>query len=329
MSSAPTVPPAPPVTLRSVLPHADLAPILKVVAGEAGLDRVVSHPRIQKSGLALVGHMRGIVPTRLQVLGETELSYLESLDVATRRARIDAFFGLRLTCVIVTRGADPGADLVEAANRYSAPLVVASPKSSRTINAIHTVLDRVLAPTVTEHGVLVEIFGLGTLLLGPSGIGKSECALFLLERGHRLVADDRVALTLLPSSKVIGAPLPLLRHHIEVRGLGVLNVRDLFGAAAVTDQATVELVVELCHWEDEAEYDRLGIDDTTHEIFGVAIPMLRVPVRAGRNMGVILEVAARNQLLKHSGRHGAREFARNLAQGLGLNIKTGDPEGET
>jgi HPr kinase/phosphorylase len=177
--------------------------------------------------------------------------------------------------------------------------------------------------------VLVEIHGIGTLLTGPSGIGKSECALFLLERGHhRLIADDQVILTRLPNGRIMGRPPPLLRHHLEVRGIGILNVRDLFGATAVRDEAVVELVCELCPWREGEDYERLGLDDLSHDLFGTKIPMLRIPVRPSQNLAVILEVAARNQLLKRAGHHAAKNFAREMAEKLGLSDPTSGDGGD-
>lgn len=311
-------PPAPPTNVRALLEHTALRSILRLVAGEAGIDRPIDHPRIQKSGLVLAGHTHGIVPTRVQILGETEISFLEGLEPAVRRERVEGLFALTLSCVIVTRGVEPAAELRDAAERTATPLLVSSVRSSATIAALHAALDRLLAPREQRHGVMVEIHGIGTLLLGPSGIGKSECALFLVERGHRLVADDQVWLTRLPNDRVTAAPAPLLRHHLEIRGLGILNIRDLFGATAVWDEAVVDLVAELCPWRDDEPYERLGLDQLTEPILGVEIPKLRIPVRPGRDMAVILEVAARNELLKAAGHHGAREFARRLSRELGL-----------
>lgn len=320
------------VSVRTILEQPALRDELRLVAGAMGIDRTVDYPRIQKSGLALVGHMRGIVATRIQILGETELSYLATLDEATRRARADAFFELRLSCVIVTSNQDPGPELLDAASRTQTPLVVAGQRSSRTINALHSLLDRLLAPSATLHGVLCDVHGVGTLLFGPSGIGKSECALFLVERGHRLVADDQVKVTLMSGGRVAGAAPELLKHHIEIRGLGILNVRDLFGATSVLDECPIDLVVELCPWRDGEAYERLGLEQLTHDLLGVQIPKLRVPVRAGRPIGVILEVAARNELLKRAGHHSAKRFAAQLADTLGLERPPtrppGPPEGD-
>lgn len=311
-------PPASPTTVRSLLAREGVGEIVTVVAGESGLDRPIEHPRIQKSGLVLAGHSHGIVPTRVQILGETEISFLETLPPDVCLERVRGFFALELSCVIVTRGVEPLPVLAAQAAETATPLIVSKPRSSATIAAIHQALDRLLAPKEQRHGVMVEVHGIGTLLLGPSGIGKSECALFLVERGHRLVADDQVHLTRLPNNQVTAAPAPLLKHHLEIRGLGILNVRDLFGATSVWDEAVVDLVAELCPWNEEEEYERLGLDELTETILGVDLPKLRIPVRPGRDMGVILEVAARNELLKEAGHHSARDFARRLSRQLGL-----------
>ncbi|MDQ3032593.1 MAG: HPr(Ser) kinase/phosphatase [Myxococcota bacterium] len=314
-------PPAPTLSTRALITEPELASVLRVAAGEGGLDRAVSHPRIQKSGLALAGHLVGVVASRVQILGETEISYLETLDASVRADRLRAFFGLGLACVVVTRGIEPLPEVLAIARETDVPLVIAEPRSSTTIGALHAALDRLLAPRESMHGVMIEVHGLGMLLVGPSGIGKSESALVMIERGHRLVADDRVELERM-GERVFAAPPALLKHHLEIRGLGILNVRDLFGATAVQDEARLDLVVELCRLEEEPEdapFDRLGLDDETRPVLGVAVPMLRVPVYPGRDLGVLLEVAARNHLLKRAGHHSARAFAARLAKGLGMD----------
>lgn len=314
-----TSPPTAPLATRALISDPELAPILRLVSGERGLDRPITHPRIQKSGLALAGHRVGVVPSRVQILGETEISYLESLPDEVRAERARDFFSLGLSCVVVTRGVAPLPELVREAGATDTPLVVAEPRSSAAIAALHGVLDRLLAPRQSLHGVMVEVYGLGILLVGPSGIGKSECALVLIERGHRLVADDRVELVRTPGDRIVATPPPLLQHHLEIRGLGILNVRDLFGATAVQDEARLDLVVELCRLDEpDVEFDRLGIDERTRDVLGVSVPELRIPVYPGRDMGVLLEVAARNLLLKRAGRHSARAFAERLARGLGM-----------
>ena len=300
------------ITVARLLAEPRLEPIVRLVAGHDGQERSIDHPRVQKPGLALVGHTHGVVPTRVQILGETEITYLETLPKEEQAKRAEILYGLDLSLVVVTRGVEPPAALREASERTSTPLVVAETRSSRTIQAIHLVLDGILAPSENRHGVLMDVHGIGILLLGPSGIGKSECALFLVERGHRFVADDQVILSLLPSEQILGrAPAPL-RNHLEVRGIGIINVRDLFGANSVRNEKTVQMVVELCPWSDEESYDRLGLDESTLEILGMQLPFLRIPVRPGRNMAVILEVAARNHIMKVAGHHGAKAFIDTL-----------------
>jgi HPr kinase/phosphorylase len=302
------------VSVREVLEHPEIKGRFVVHAGWTGLDRVIDHPRVQKSGLVLVGHTQGVVTTRVQVLGETELSFLEGLPPSLRSERVAFLCDLGCSLLVVTRGVAPLPELTRHAERSGTPLVVSPERSSSTINEMHAVLDRLLAPRASLHGVLVEIHGVGTLLTGPSGIGKSECALFLVERGHRLVADDVVQLTRLPNADVRGAPNPLLKHHLEIRGVGILNIRDLFGATAVCDEARIDLVVELCPWREGEPYERLGLDRETVALLGSSIEKLRIPVRPGRDMGVLLEISARNHLLKREGVNGAERFVERLSR---------------
>jgi HPr kinase/phosphorylase len=298
----------PELTVRQLVEDPELAIRLTRVAGEAGLDRPLRHPRVQKNGLALAGHYHGVVPTRVQVLGETELSYLASLSNEARSVAARGFFSLGLSCVVVSGGHEPPRAMATAAEATSTPLFVTDARSSRTINALHAVLDDRLAPSTRLHGVLVDVFGVGILLVGKSGIGKSECALELVMRGHRLVADDVVRCDWRPPGTIFGQPAELLRHHIEIRGLGVLDLRALFGITAVRERKRVELVVRLCEWKDEEEFDRLGVEERFHTILGTPIRELRVPVRPGRDMGSIIEMAARNEMLRRDGHVTAHEF---------------------
>ena len=296
------------LSVRQLTEDPHLAVGLRLIAGEAGLDRPLCHPRVQKNGLALAGHFHGVVPTRVQVLGETELSYLDSLTPDARSVAARGFLSLGLSCVVVTGGKDPPRSLVSAAEATGTPLFSTNARSSRTINALHAVLDDRLAPQTRLHGVLVDVFGVGILLLGKSGIGKSECALELVMRGHRLVADDVVHCDWRPPGMVFGQPAELLRHHLEIRGLGVLDIRELFGVTAVRERKRIDVVVHLCEWTEGEEFDRLGVEDHHHLILGTPIRELRVPVRSGRDMGSIIEMAARNELLRRDGRHTAHEF---------------------
>ncbi len=305
---------------------ANLSVRLTLLAGRAGLERAIDHARIQKPGLALVGHMHGVVATRIQVLGQTELSFLRTLDHETRRARVASFFERGFSLVVVTAPDDDVlAELGVAAEATSTPLALSAQRSSHTIAALHLLLDDRLAPRTVVHGVLIDVFGQGLLLLGKSGIGKSECALELVMRGHRLVADDAVHCDWRPPGVVHGAPAELLKHHIEVRGLGVLNVRNLYGITATREKKQLNLVIRLERSED-AEYDRMGIEDRNHEILGVPIREVVLPVRPGRSMASIIEIAARNELMRQAGVHSSRDFftALNRAQ-LGADPEQDPP----
>lgn len=281
---------------------------LTLLAGSSGIERQIAHTRIQKSGLALAGHFHGIAPSRIQILGQTEQSYLDRLDPVARRAALTGFFGLGLVCVIVTGGAGAtSSEIIAAADATGTPLLRSAERSSVTIMALHALLDERLAPRKRLHGVLIDVFGVGLLLMGPSGVGKSECALDLVMRGHRLVADDVVECDYRPPGMVFGAPPKLLRHHLEVRGLGILNVKDLFGVTSIRERKRIDVVVRLV-LADFTEQDRLGLEERRQTILGVNIPELCIPVRAGRDMASILEVAARNELLKNAGHHAGREL---------------------
>ena len=297
------------LSVAALLEDDELGLEARLVAGQPGLDRLVAHPRIQKSGLALAGRLHGIVPTRVQILGETELSFIEKLSPDEQRVAARHLFAVGLSLVVVTRGAEPPPALVEEAEQTSTPLVVCQERSSRAITALHALLDERLAPHARVHGVLVDVFEVGVLLLGKSGIGKSECALELVMRGHRLVADDVIECDYKPPGMVFGQPAALLRYHIEVRGLGILNIKDLYGVTAVRERKRIDLIVRLDLWQDgQARYDRLGIEDRFLEILGVPVREVIVPVRPGRNMSSIIEIAARDELLRQAGHHPAREF---------------------
>ncbi len=304
------------ISTGALVTDGDLGVTLRRVAGERGVGRPIRHPRVQKSGLALAGHAYGVVPARVQILGETEVSYLDSLSGEGRIEAARSFFSLGLSCVIVTSNREPPRAFVTAAEATDTPLYVSESRSSHTINALHAVLDERLAPQTTLHGVLLDVFGIGVLLLGKSGIGKSECALELVLRGHRLVADDIVRCDWRPPGVIFGSAANLLRHHIEARGLGVLNVKALFGVTSVRDRKSIDIIVRLVEWDDAAQYDRLGVEDTFHTILDTPIRELTVPVRPGRDMGSILEVAARNELLRRTGSHAARDFMGRLEQQL-------------
>ncbi|HVH44114.1 MAG TPA: HPr(Ser) kinase/phosphatase [Labilithrix sp.] len=311
-------PPMVDVTVAELLDDSRLSVKLERLAGESGLGRPIRHPRVQKSGLALAGHFYGVVPTRVQVLGETELSYLDTLAPDARGEAARGFFSLGLSCVVLTRRNEAPRAILQAAEATGTPLFISEGRSSRTINALHALLDEKLAPSTSLHGVLVDVFGIGLLLLGKSGIGKSECAVELVLRGHRLVADDVVRCEWRPPGMVFGSPADMLRHHVEVRGLGLLNIKDLFGVTAVRERKRIDMIVRLDEWDEHKEYDRLGVDDEHYNILSTPIRLVTVPVRPGRDMGAMLEMAARNELLRRAGRHSARELLARLEENVGI-----------
>jgi len=296
------------VTVGALLDDPGLNLRYRIVAGHAGLNRRVVHPRVQKSGLALVGHLHGLVPQRIQMLGETEISYLQNLREELQQESAAHLFHNSPCAVIVTRGSMPPAAFVAEAERKGCPLIVAQERSSATITAIHAALDEHLAPRSRIHGVLVDIFEVGVLLTGKSGVGKSECALELVMNGHRLVADDIVECDFRPPGMVFGEPAEKLRYYMEVRGLGILNIKDLYGVTAVRDRKRVDLCVELELWNEGGEFDRIGVEDKYQEVLGVPIRCVRLPVQPGRNMSSIIEIAARAELLRRAGHHSAKEF---------------------
>jgi len=288
---------------------------LTLVAGERGRQRRINSSRIQKPGLALTGFTEHLHPHRVQVFGNTEVSYLLTLPLARQHEMLDSLFEEELACIVVTKGIEPPPALSEACEKAGLTLMRTPLLSSAFIQQVQAFLEESLTESSSLHGVLIDVFSVGILLLGKSGIGKSEIALDLVMRGHRLVADDIVDVTRRRQG-VYGAGNAVIRHHMEIRGLGIINVKDLFGVAAVRERKLIELVIELHEWDPNQEYDRLGVEDRFMNIVGVDIPLSVVPVRPGRNMTTIIEVAARNQLLKQQGHHSAREFAERLNRAI-------------
>ena len=289
---------------------------LELLGGAAGLERTISSPHIQKTGLALAGFDAYLQPARILVFGESEVRYLESLDPSSRMNVLAAAFTHDIPCVLITGGWNPPAELLATSDRYHVPLLRTSVATPAAIAKVAAVLDDELAVRQVIHGVLMDMLGLGVLIIGESGIGKSECALDLVVRGHRLVADDTVEIRRRGETTLIGTCPELTRHHMEIRGLGLINIRDLFGVAAIRTSKRVELVVQLERWDPDRDYDRLGIDELRFDILGLKVPLVRMPVAPGRSLGVLVEVAARNQLLRTRGLNAARDLADRLAETL-------------
>jgi HPr kinase/phosphorylase len=289
---------------------------LELLSGRRGLERRIGSPYIQKTGLALAGFHEYLRPGRIVVFGESEVRYLESLTHDVRMDVLDKTFTHDIPCVLITGGWDTHADLQSASDRHQVPLLRTSISTPVAISRISALLDDALAVREIVHGVLMDVLGLGVLIIGDSGIGKSECALDLVVRGHRLVADDTVQIRRRGDSTILGACPEPTRYHMELRGLGIINIRDLFGVASTRASKTVELVVQLERWDIHREYDRLGLDENAYELFGVKVPLICMPVAPGRNLATLVEVAARNQLLRSRGLNAARDLVKRLDQEL-------------
>ena len=303
-----------PVTVEQMAAHVafDLTPL----AGQGGKARAVEVPRIQKPGLALTGWPEQLHPRRALVLGGTEIDFLVAASPAARTLGINTILAADPACIVISRALHAPFDLIAACEARNVPLYSSNLVTSELIVKLTGWLNDRLAPATELHGVMLDVLGIGVLLLGKSGIGKSETALDLVGRGHRLVADD-VVVVRQKSESLFCSSARLIAYHMEIRGLGIINIKDLFGVGAVRDNKKLELVVELVEWKDGEEYDRLGIDDDRLEILEVAVPRVRLPVRPGRNLATLIEVGARNQLLKLRGHHSARAFQEELNAALG------------
>jgi HPr kinase/phosphorylase len=294
---------------------------LRLIAGEKGFTRAISWGRIQRPGLALAGFQAFIKPGRIQILGESELNYLDTMPVDVREERVAAICALPVAAFVVTKGQDVPEDLARECRRRDVPLMVSDRTTSVVIQSITRILEDELAPSTTVHGVLVDVYGMGVLLLGESGIGKSECALDLIQRGHRLVADDVVEIRKYPNGSLVGRAAEMIRYHMELRGIGIINIKHLFGVSAVRTSKSIELVIELERWDPTKRYDRLGIDTETYSILERPRPFLRLPVASGRNIALLIEIAARNELLKTQGYDAAKEFALKVDEQIAKNMR--------
>ena len=291
---------------------------LTLVCGKRGLSRKSASTRIQKPGLALAGFTDYLPQERLQVFGNTEMSYLRELPRERAAEVLSNFFAQQVACLTVTKGIEVPPEMIAASEAHGVPVLSTTHLSSTFIASVQNYLEDILAVATSMHGVLLDVFGVGILLLGKSGIGKSEIALDLVMRGHRLVADDIVDIKRRTPETVYGTGSEIIKHHMEVRGLGIINIKDLFGVAAIRDRKKIEIVLELVDWDPHVEYDRLGVEEKKFRILDVEIPVLIVPVRPGRNMTTIVEVAARNHLLKLQGHHSARDFQERLNRAIAL-----------
>ncbi len=289
---------------------------LRILGGANGLDNRITSPRIQKLGLGLAGYTEYLDPGRVQFIGRTEAHLLMTLNESERREALKRVFELSIACVVVAGGTEPPPEMLLFAREYAVPLLLTLTHSARAIDEITEFLEERLAPSTAVHGVLVDVFGLGVLIFGRSGIGKSECALELIMRGHRLVSDDLVTIRQSGPDRLMGCGPEQMKYHMEVRGLGIINIRDLFGISSVMAQKQLDLAVELVHWREWQEDDRISFDERRYEVLEAWVPQIVVPVASGRNVATLVEVAVRLQLLKKQGYQPAAAFLGALERQL-------------
>lgn len=281
-------------------------------AGEKGAKRTVCSTDVNRPGLPLMGFYDHFDASRIQILGNVEMSFLMEKTKEERVQIFDALLSRDIPAIVVTRNIPVPEELLESAHRYSIPVLMSNRPTSRFMSSLINFLNVQLAPCITRHGVLVSVYGEGILILGESGVGKSETAMELLKRGHRLIADDAVELRAVSDLTIVGSAPDLIRYLIELRGIGLVDVRHIFGMGAVMDTSRIDFVVQLESWDESKHYDRLGLETQEYDILGHKIPSVTIPVCPGRNLAIIIEVAAANNRQKRSGYNAAEEFNRRL-----------------
>ncbi|WP_010500388.1 HPr(Ser) kinase/phosphatase [Paenibacillus elgii] len=290
---------------------------LEIICGEEGLKRPIVTADLYRPGLEMAGYYEFHPTDRVQILGKTELTFFDGLSSEERMDRMHRLCAPEETpCIIISRGLDAPIELLAAANDHQITVVRTAMATTILASRLTNFLENRLAPTTTIHGVLVDVYGIGMLISGSSGIGKSETALELVKRGHRLIADDAVEIRQTADHQLIGNAPELIRHLLEIRGIGIINVMTLFGAGAVRTEKKISVVVKLETWQQDKQYDRLGLDEETTQIIDTNIPLVTVPVRPGRNLAVIIEVAAMNFRLKRMGYNAALQFTNKLTESL-------------
>lgn len=291
------------VKLKTLMDEFHLEPVC--MTDSAG-DIEVTTSDVNRPGLQLSGYMEYFGTDRIQIIGKVEMTYLASLSPQERRKRLDDYFRTGFPCLVIARDQDPFPEMVEASEKYSIPILKTKDITSRFMSGLIRYLNVMLAPRISQHGVLVEVYGEGVLILGESGVGKSETALELVKRGHRLIADDLVEIRRVSDTTLLGSAPENIRHLIEIRGIGIVDVKHLFGMGAVKMQESINLVINLELWKEGKMYDRLGLEDQFADILGISVPSLVIPVRPGRNLAIIVEVAAMNHRQKKMGYNAAR-----------------------
>ncbi len=275
---------------------------------------LINTPEVYRPGLAISGFVKLFDPGRVQIIGRTEYQYLLEMSVTKRRQRLDEFLKMLPVAIIVASKLDVFDEMLEKAKLYGVPILKTAIRTSEFSAALIAYLNTSLAPRITRHGVLVEVYGEGMLILGDSGIGKSETAIELVKRGHRLIADDAVEISRVSAKTLVGTAPELIRYYIELRGIGIVDVRRLFGMGSVKATEKIDLVIKLEQWDPEKMYDRFGLDDEYENILGINIPALTIPVHPGRNLAVVFEIAAMNNRQKKMGYNTAEEFNKRLLE---------------
>lgn len=278
---------------------------------------LIVNKEVNRPGLALAGFLTVFEPTRIQIIGRAEMQYLFEIGRDLADTRLDAFFAQKPVAVIITTNFDIGDEILVPAKKYKVPVLRSKEKTSPTLASLIASLNTNLANRITQHGVLVEVYGEGVLILGESGIGKSETAIALVERGHRLIADDAVEIKRVSAKTLVGSAPSLIKHYVELRGIGIIDVRRIYGMGAVKDTEKIDLVIHLEPWVEGKMYDRFGLDDQTYNILGLEIPSITVPVRPGRSLPIILEIAAMNHRQKKMGYNTAVELEKQLLEQFG------------
>ncbi len=289
---------------------------LRLIAGEKGLDRLIKVAELNRPGLALSGYFEYFAKKRVQVLGKVEIKYLSSLPQKERYRQVRQLFEENIPCVIVARNFVVPRELAETSEETSIPLFRSHLITMNLVNAATDYLEDEFAPSTMLHGTLLEVYGMGVLIRGKSGVGKSECALALIKRGHRLITDDVVKARVTEGNNLVGSGAALTRHHMEIRGLGIINVETLFGAGCVRDEKRVDMMITLEEWNSKKEYERLGLVDKNTKILGIKIPSLVLPVRPGRDIALLVETASLNQRLRGLGYHSAKELNKKLLESM-------------
>lgn len=297
---------------------------LTVLTSSASLNRPIHNAELHRPGLALTGFLERFPSKRIQVLGETEMAYVSRMEGPRLSDIASRMFAAGVPMVIVSKGISPPLEFIRMADEFATPVLSSRLSTSLLVQRLSAYLDHVFAPSTTVHGTLVDVYGVGLLYTGKSGIGKSEVALDLVERGHRLVADDIVKITRVAPDVIMGTGSDLLGHHMEIRGVGIIDVEELFGIRAIRLQKRIEVEVNLSLWSEAADYERLGTDNVLTTVLGVQIPIVKVPISPGKNITVISEVIAMNHMLKVYGENSAVEFAKKLSQRLSRHTSTKD-----